>query len=352
MSQKRQVAVRRGGRVESVHTVHAVVVDENGAIVARVGDVDLDVFLRSAAKPFQAVPLVEDGVVEALGLTEEELAVACASHNAEPGHLTTVRSILSKADVPEDALACGPHLPMLFEEAGRLLLAGNRPTSIHNNCSGKHAGMLALSAHHGWPLEGYQLAGHPVQDRMLREISLWTGLLESNIPTGVDGCGVLSFSIPLEALARGIARFVATPGSGDPADRIVTAMVRNPWMVAGTERLCTDLMARAEGRILAKTGAEGVYVAGIPAKGLGVALKIEDGNRRASEPALLRLLEEVGILDAEDMEALDTFARPRLTNTQDDEVGDIQATFSVDVFEDGGLPHRVQAGIEPPGSPP
>ena len=183
------VVVRRGGIVESVHRVHAVVVDGSGRRIASVGNPEYPVFYRSAAKPFQAVPLVEDGIVERFGLTMPELALCCASHSSEPQHIETARSILEKASLKEEDLECGPHLPFNEEAAAELLRSGQTPTPIHNNCSGKHAGMLALARANGWPTRGYIGRDHPVQQRMIKEVVRWTGLAEAEIGLAQDGCG-------------------------------------------------------------------------------------------------------------------------------------------------------------------
>lgn len=369
MDQSGQIAVPgvlyvRGGVVESVHTVHVAVVDADGRLVARAGDPRLVAFYRSAAKPLQALPLVEDGVVERFGLTGEQLALCCASHNAEPGHLATARTILEAIGLAEDDLECGPHLPLREEEAHRLLAEGGRPGRLHDNCSGKHAGMLALALHHGWETEGYIRPEHPVQRRMLDEVSRWTGLEPDGIATGTDGCGVVSFAVPLERMALSFARFAAAARDrASGPGRIVEAMTTHPWHVAGTGRLCTALMeragagatadpggsdppagrARAAGEggpragagdagegLFVKTGAEGVYCAGLSGRGLGVALKVEDGAKRAADPALVRILESLDALPPDPDGTLEPFRRPPIRNTRDEEVGELVASFELE----------------------
>jgi L-asparaginase II len=323
-----RVEVTRGGRVESAHAVDAVAVDGSGRTVLTAGSPQEAVFARSAIKAFQALPLVEDGVVERFGLTSEELALCCASHSGEARHVDAARSILSRIGLGEESLACGPHAPFHGEAARALARAGEEPGRIHNNCSGKHAGMLALAVAHGWETEGYQQADHPVQRRMLAEVARWTGLAESEIPVAVDGCGVATFAVPLTALATAFARLLAAAGAdpdGGPA-RVVGAMAEHPFMVAGTNRLCTALMEATGGRILAKVGAEGVYVAGDRDAGVGVAVKARDGARRAAEVALLAVLEDRGLLDA-GSRALDRWARPRIRNTRGEDVGSVRAVL-------------------------
>jgi L-asparaginase II len=287
------------------------------------------VFARSAIKAFQAMPLVEEGVVERFGLTEEELALCCASHSGEPRHVEVAASILAKVGLDEHALACGPHDP--FDDAATRALreAGRVPGRLHNNCSGKHAGMLALARFHGWPTDGYHRAGHPVQERMLREISRWAEVEPESVWTGVDGCGVVTFAVPLAALAGAFSRLIAAePGS--PAARVADAMTGHPFLVGGTGRLCTRLMEVTRGRVLAKLGAEGVYGAASREGGVGVALKARDGARRAAEAALVGVLDALGLLRPEEAAALERWARQPLENTRGERVGEVRSAVALE----------------------
>lgn len=326
-----EVEVWRGPVVESRHRVAVAVVDAVGRLRAWSGDPDVVVFARSAVKPFQALPLVDDGVADRLGFEPAELALCCASHNAEPRHVDAAHALLRKAGAGEEALACGARSPMSRAAARELEKRGLEPTRVHNECSGKHAGMLALARAHGWPLAGYHRAEHPVQQRMLEEISRWTEIPPDEIPTGVDGCGVVTFALPLRSLAGAFARLAAAARRGDagPA-RIVRAMVENPEYVAGTERLCTELMRAADGRIFAKVGAEGVYCAGIPGAELAVALKVLDGSDRASGPALLGTLASLGLLSEEELETIERFASPEVENSRGERVGRLQARVELE----------------------
>jgi len=315
------VSVHRGPVLESTHRVHAAVSDEAGRVVRCWGDPGRITLLRSAAKPFQALPLVADGAADHFGLSQEEIALCCGSHNSEEAHLAVARSILAKAELEENLLVCGPHPPLLRERDLAMAAEGVSRSAIINNCSGKHAGMLALAAFHGWPLDGYQLPDHPVQLRMRQEVARWTGLAAEGMEWGVDGCGVVSFAVSVAALARGTAGFAAAAGRGEPPRRVAEALTRHPFMVAGTARLCTRLMEAERGRVFAKVGAEGVYMAGDVESGLGVALKVEDGAWRAAPPALLAVLSRAGILSAAAGQALEEFAEPAVTNTLGDTVG-------------------------------
>src|SRR6058998_3049781 len=196
----------RGSWVEAVHEVHVAVVDATGGLVAQTGDPELVTFWRSAAKPFQALPLVEDGAAERFGLTSEELALACASHSSEPGQVARVRELLGKIGCSERDLLCGPHPPLSDRVAQDYQTRGVRLTAAYSNCSGKHAGMLALARHHAWPTEFYTRLEHPVQQRCLAEVSRWTDVPAGAIKTAVDGCGVVCFGLPLRNMALAYAR--------------------------------------------------------------------------------------------------------------------------------------------------
>lgn len=320
-----RVEVERCGVVESVHRFHVAVVGEGDRVVASAGDVGLPTFARSAIKSIQAMPLVEDGVVERYGLTEAELALCCASHAGEAFHVEAARSILAKIGADEDALACGPQRPTHRPSAEAIERSGGQFGRIHNNCSGKHAGMLALARAHGWPLEGYHQANHPVQQRMRAEVSRWTGVAPTQMATGVDGCGVVTFQVPLQALAVAFSRMArgAWGGERGPAE-IFAAMARHPEYVAGTDRLCTDVMRVTGGRIIAKFGAEGVYCAAVPEQGLGIAIKVEDGARRAVEPALVGTLRALDLLTDAEHAALRRHGEPAIVNTRGEEVGRVR----------------------------
>lgn len=316
----------RGSVIESRHRVHIAVVAGHGRLRAKSGEPALLTYARSAIKPIQALPLVEDGVADRFAFGEAELALCCASHNGEARHVETARAMLRTIGTDEEALACGAHVPMGSIAARALANTGRQPGRIHNNCSGKHAGMLALARYYGWPLAGYHLPEHPVQQRMLAEIARWSGVTAEDIPVAVDGCGVSTFALTLERLAAAFAALAAAARRGTEAPaRIVQAMTRRPEYVAGTERLCTDLMRVARGRIFAKVGAEGVYLAGIPGAELAVAVKVEDGATRASEPALLATLKMLGLLSDDEMELLEKYAEPDVVNTRNERVGTIRA---------------------------
>ena len=319
------VEVVRGGVVESRHRVHVAVVDAGGRLRAAGGAADVLTFLRSAAKPFQALPLVDDGAMERYGLTLEELALCCGSHAGSAAHTAVAGRILEKAGVTAGALACGPHPP--FDDAARRELeeAGLEPGRLHNNCSGKHAGMMVLARARGWEPAGYERPDHPVQQRILAEVARWAGVPVEAIPLGVDGCGVPCFALPLRRMALAFAGLAAAARAGERGpSTIVGAMTTHPEMVAGPGRICTELMRQAGGRLFAKVGAEGVYCVGVPGAELGIALKVEDGAARAVPPAILAVLRELDLIGEDDLGALHALAWPEVANTRGELVGELR----------------------------
>ncbi len=337
-----RVVLYRGACVESVHRVHVSVVDSEGRGVGGVGDPGFITFVRSAAKPFQAVPLVEDGVVDALGIPDAGLALCCASHSGEPEHVDGVRDLLARGGIPEEALECGAHPPMDRIAADELQGRGGVPGRIHNNCSGKHAGMLLLARHHGWPLRGYRLAEHPVQQRMKVEMSRWSGVPVDEIREGVDGCGVTCFALPLSGLARAFASLgkAAAHAPGEGAASVIGAMAGHPFRVAGTGRLCTRMIETTRGRIVTKVGAEGVYAALDREQGLGIALKVEDGARRGAEVALVRVLELLGSLRRSELEAFSDLRPMVISNTRGEGAAELRAEFELGAGIEEGVRAR------------
>lgn len=324
-----RVEVLRGDRVESVHAVDLAIVDPAGDTVLRAGTVDEAVFARSAVKPFQALPLLEDGVADRFGITSEEMALCCGSHSGEPEHVAVARGILEKIGLGEEDLACGPHAPFSSAATRALRAEGREPGRLHNNCSGKHAGMLALARGSGWDIDGYRAIDHPVQQRVLDEVARWTRVKRDRIGTAIDGCGVVTFAVPVERLAGAFARLVDAAGdSGGPAARIVAAMGAHPHRVAGSNRLCTAIMEMTDGRIIAKVGAEGVYGAAAVDRSWGIALKARDGARRAAESALVEVLVVAALLTEEEASGLERWRRPVLRNTRDEAVGAVRSRIT------------------------
>ena len=311
------VEVYRGDTLESVHRVHVAVVDGQGNLVASVGDPDLVTYARSSVKPFQAVPLVREGVVEAFGLTDREIAVACGSHAGEPMHVETVAGMLAKAGLSPDLLRCGAH-PVRNKHA-REALKGAKPTSLHHNCSGKHAGMLLLQKHLGGDPAHYLHPGSPAQRAVLAAMAEVAGVPESSIATGTDGCSAPNFALPLRTVARMFAN-LAMPGAhlsketAAALERVARAMTRHPEMVAGTDEFDSDLMGASEDRLATKVGAEAVQGVADLGSGMGLFLKVEDGSHRATTPATVEALRQLGWLEPRAFEVLGEWWMPRLTN--------------------------------------
>lgn len=314
------VEVTRGPFVESTHLVHAVLLDGNAKRKAVYGKAKRLTFPRSAIKPLQAIALVETGAAQAFGLSNAEIALACASHSAEEKHTSAVAAWLERIGLGEDALECGGHPPAAKP--------CDAPRALTNNCSGKHTGMLTLGLHLKADITGYTNAEHPVQQRILAAMSDMCG--ETLIPAvcGIDGCSAPNPAMPLENIARGFARFM-NPAKlsitrGTACRHILQAMTEHPDLVAGKDRLDTILMQAANGKIMSKVGAEGVYIAVIPKHDTVLALKAEDGNLRAAQAALHALLERHRLAEGHVLEAMRDTALPVLKNWRKTEVGTIR----------------------------
>lgn len=328
MSNPVLVEVTRGGITESVHRGAFAVIGPGGGILAQAGNIDDPIFPRSAIKAFQALPLVESGAADAYGIGEEELALACASHNGENVHVRVARLILQEAGVEERLLECGAHPPHDATAIKELLLAGQDPLPIHNNCSGKHAGMLAVARKLGFEPAGYVKPDHGVQRGVARVLDELCGVKTAELPVGTDGCSVPTWAIPLRNLALGFHRFASgeglTAARKTAAQRIIAAVRAHPHMVAGTGRFCTRLM-QAVPRAFVKTGAEGVFCGAVPHAGLGIALKCDDGAHRASEVAMAAVLASLGVWTEEEMAALKGFLTVNLSNWRRIPTGSIRA---------------------------
>ncbi|HEY9401957.1 MAG TPA: asparaginase [Pyrinomonadaceae bacterium] len=334
------VEVTRGSITESRHRGHVVAVDGDGQIVARLGAPEVVTYLRSSAKPLQAVPLVSTGAADRFNFTPQELAVACGSHSGEPLHEETVAAMLAKTGLSPGALKCGIHEPFGKEPTLELRRRGEKPRVLQNNCSGKHTGMLALALHLGGAPETYDQPDNPAQLAIARTVAQFSGVPPEEIAVGVDGCGVPVFGVSVRAMALTYARLVAPPDSfdqqtRDASARIVAAMRAHPELVGGTrERLDTELMRAASG-VISKVGAEGVYTVGVQPsarwpRGLGLALKIEDGeDRRARPTVVIESLRQLGVLDDAALERLARYARFVVLNHRKDEVGEVRASFEL-----------------------
>lgn len=337
MARVLEVLVWRGDIPESRHRIAWAVADAAGRVLDGALPDTVTTF-RSAAKPFQLLPLVERGHAEALALTDEHLAVMAASHTGSARHREVVGGLLSRLRLSVADLACGAHEPSDPEALAEIRLHPERLSSLYNNCSGKHSGMLALAQREGWPTEGYHLAEHPLQQLMRRTVAEVCGCAPESLGVAIDGCGVSVFSLPIAAMARGYAQLAAAARGGDDVRsgalrRIAHAMGSHPFLVEGAGRLSTDLMSVTGGRLVAKGGAEGLQLVADTGRGLGLVLKCEDGGGRAVAPATVLVLETLGWISAEEASRLEGQRRPVVRNAAGLVVGRIEAV----VHEDAAL---------------
>ena len=321
------VELRRGSLVESRHRGSIAVVDAEGSLVLALGDVDALVYPRSAVKAMQALVLMEAGAVDRFELRDEALALACASHGGEPGHVAVAEQMLAAADLNASALECGVHWPSHAPSAQALARSGQSASALHNNCSGKHAGFICAARVLGVDHRGYTDPAHPVQRAVKAVLQDLTGVGIPDEHRAIDGCSVPTWAIPLKALARGFARFGSgkgmTSGRARAAQRLRRVCAANPWHVAGTGRFCTAVMEQFGERVFVKTGAEGVFCGALPELGLGVAVKVDDGAARASEVAMAGVIERFLPLGDKDRAALGRLLHPTLRNWNGIEVGKI-----------------------------
>jgi len=311
-----RVEFTRGGRTESVHLVRAAAVAGRKRLLAR-GNVAEPVFLRSSAKPFQALAVVESGAVDAFSLMPEELALICGSHGGEELHVTWASSILAKAGLEPGYLRCGVHAPSSPKAQKALSASGQEPTALHNNCSGKHAGMLAAAKKLQAPLDAYLAPGHRLQRMNRANLARVCDVPVASIGLGVDGCSAPTFAVPLMAAARAASALATERGS---LGRIREAMMAHPIMVG---RPCAGVMAAAPGLVVAKAGAEGVYLAGFPESGVGVALKCDDGAARPLLHVLAAVARRLRLVPPAGLKALAALADPVLRNHAGLRVGEV-----------------------------
>ena len=325
------VEVTRGDEVESLHAGSVAVVDTHGRILYSAGDPECLTFTRSAIKPFQGAPFIAAGGAERFGLESNELALLCASHSGEPMHVQTVQSILEKSGCEERQLGCGCHVPLRYSLEA-LPPAGAVFTQVHHNCSGKHSGFLASCVQHGWPIADYLNPAHPLQQAVRRSVAHFAGMPENELKMGIDGCSAPNYAMPLSRLALSFARLSQTAADdvyGDAPARLCTAMMTHPELVSGTGRTDVAFMQSAPGDWVAKIGAEGVQVIGIRSAGLGIAVKIADGNTRALCTATVSVLQQLGLLDRPEVSPLAAWVRPQTHNYAGIRTGEMRAVLEL-----------------------
>jgi L-asparaginase II len=321
--------IRRGGILESLHLGAAVVADAEGRILLAWGDPSFVTFPRSSLKPFQAIPLVESGAADAAGLTEEHLALACASHSAEDFQVALLRDWLERLGLTESALVCGPDMPRRQADQAAIWRAGGDRARIFHNCSGKHCGFLTVARHIGAPLAGYDDPAHPAQRLYLEAFSELLGEDAARLPRGVDGCGLPALALPMARMAEAAARFaaarVATAARRNAIRRLQAAIRAHPDHLSGRGSATGRIIRATEGRVLLKGGAEGYVVGFVPDRGLGIALKLADGAARAKMGVFAALLGRLGLL--EDADALAAEIEGPIRDSNGRPVGEIRLTL-------------------------
>ncbi len=330
------VRVIRGDTVESIHRGHVIVIDGDGNTIASIGDPSTVTYFRSASKAFQAIPCITSGAAEAFGFTENEVALAAASHSGEVVHVAIATRMLSKAGLSDTDLKCGTHMPFSAIDAKHMMRAGEEPTQLHNNCSGKHIAMLALAKHIGADLATYDETGSRVQKRILRCVADFCEMDQEDVAIGIDGCGAPNFAVSVEAMARSFINLISPSKfpeiTQNACSRIVAAMIKYPELIGGTGRLDTQIMQAAPGQVISKVGADGVWLGGIlPCEkyptGLGIALKVEDGDDFRGRPVIaVEILRQLEILSKDD---LTDFSPMLIKNRRNDVVGKVISTFAI-----------------------
>lgn len=326
------IEVTRGDDIECVHAGSVAVVNRDGVLLYQAGDPEFLTFTRSTIKPFQAAPLLHGGGVERFGFGADEIALMCASHSGEAVHVSTAQSILDKAGCNETQLRCGCHVPTYFALLNQPVPAAPAFTQLHNNCSGKHAGFLAACVQHGWPLETYLEPSHPLQQQVRRSIAYFADMPAGQMRSGTDGCSAPNYALPLSKLAYAYARLAQgeeTSEFGTALETARVAMTTHPHLVSGIDRNDLAFMQTAPDDWVSKTGADGVQVIGIRSAGIGIAVKIADGNQRAAHVAAVAVLTGLDLVGAAESSPLAPWLRPQLRNLRGLPTGEVRAVLKL-----------------------
>lgn len=328
------VEVTRGNVVESRHRGSVAVMDADGKLVLGVGDVEQGVFPRSAVKALQAIPLIESGAADALAFDDAELALACASHNGEEVHANTARVMLLKAGLTEDHLMCGSQWPKHMDDCAKLIKADEEPCQLHNNCSGKHAGFLAMAKTVGLPTANYIDPDHPVQMEIRNVMEQMSGAILAQDVCGTDGCSIPTYAMELQKTALAFARFGTGVGldevRANATETLYEACVNEPYMVAGKDRFCSEIMDAFQGRVFVKVGAEGVFCASLPELGYGISLKCDDGAFRGAEVMMASLIRALLPISDDEDKALLHWERQQLKNRRDILIGKVRPVADIE----------------------
>lgn len=327
------VEIIRSELVESVHEGNIAVAASNGNIIYELGDTGRETYFHSSAKPIQGIAMLETGIVEKFGLDLKEIALLISSHSGEKEHIEVLKSLMEKIGVGDEVLECGIADPVNKDVLKELFSAGLSVTKLHCNCSGKHLGFIAASMVMGYPLEGYHKPDHPIQNSVSKIVAEFSGAKPGQITKGVDGCSVPVYATPLKNMAISYANLCNPAFMGGKYSKsqnyITSAMTMYPEMIAGKGRIDTELMKRCGSRVIGKIGAEGVYCAGILGKGIGAAIKIEDGSSRAVGPAIMELLLQLKVITDDEAESLKDFWNPPILNNKGEITGEIKPVFKL-----------------------
>ncbi len=328
--------VTRDGYIESIHYGYICVVNSSGQVLYNLGDYNTKIFLRSSAKPIQAIPLIQSGAAYEFNFSNKEIAIACASHSGQKVHRETVEKILKKLGLNESNLHCGIMKPYNDEENKRLMTSGTPPSAFHCSCSGKHSAMLALAKFRGYNIDNYESIENPLQQEILKTVAEFTDEDIDSIPTGIDGCGLPIYLMPMNKVALSYARLIMhMHNENSPyhhaCKTIYNSMTQFPEMVAGENEFCTVLMQTTGDKLIGKIGSEAVYCLGIKEGSLGICIKIADGNERALYPIVIHTLKELGILSNNEFESLKQWYNPVIKNNLNEAVGEILPTFNLNL---------------------
>ncbi|WP_160647486.1 asparaginase [Chengkuizengella marina] len=327
------IHVKRGSVIESQHNGYIVVTDINGQIIYHLGDPEYKTFARSSAKILQAIPIIEETSKNNIDLSDEEIAVICSSHNGEADHVNKVKSILDKFNLSPSHLLCGEQQPLHKETREKLLRKNFKFTTLHNTCSGKHAGMLILAKLLNSPIESYLSIDHPVQQVMLNTIVEMSGAKMNEVDIAKDGCGVPVFGLSVHQLAKAYAKIGSSYSLSEnralACKKILKAISKHPFYLAGTDRFDTHLIHVTQGRIIGKMGNEGVFALTIPTEELGIAVKVSDGAERASYPTVVETLSQLNLISTYEKEKLERFHYPIIKNRRDEVVGRLEPAFKL-----------------------
>ena len=323
----------RSGRVDALHYGSVAVVDLNGTVIHAVNDPHFPTYLRSSSKMFQALPVVLSCAADRFSFDASELAVCCASHVGADYHLATVSRMLGKIGLGEAHLGCGAHEPDDRAERKRLICSDTAPTQLHNNCSGKHAGMLAACLASDWPVETYLAIEHPLQQWILDLMAEYSGIRREHIGIGIDGCSLPALYMPISGIATALARFVGKAKDIDGAERrIMAAVNQHPEMINDVGAFDTELVRALQGRAIAKRGAMAIFVVGLDTERygpIGVAVKLEDGNMAPMPIVVMKVLQEIGVLSDAELDRLASFRTMRLSNWRGMDIGEVATNFQL-----------------------